>query len=128
MHSPSSLSSAAKRQRVSYNSNGSSTAAQPKDPSNNSDDAETKLPPSLVIHVRNLSESTNEADIKSAFEKYGSISFIHMISRKRQALIEFNSMSSAISCVQETSRKEMTVGGAAVYVNYSKSQRIERAG
>jgi heterogeneous nuclear ribonucleoprotein L len=128
MHSPSSLTSAAKRQRVSYHSNGSSASVQPKDHNNNSDDAESKLPPSLVIHVRNLPEAAIEAEIKSAFEKYGSISFIHMISRKRQALIEFNDISAAISCVQETSRKEMVVSGVAIHVNFSKSQRIERAG
>ncbi|XP_072171159.1 heterogeneous nuclear ribonucleoprotein L-like [Diadema setosum] len=86
--------------------------------------------PSSVVHVSNLSDSVSEADIVEAMQPFGLISFVHRI-QKGQALVEFEDMKSAKSCVEFTQAHPdniINVGGKPAYFDYSNSARIIRPG
>ena len=51
-----------------------------------------------------------------------------MMPKKRQALIEFTDITSAISCVNDASRAVTLIAGQPAYLNYSTTQKIVRTG
>lgn len=44
--------------------------------------------------------------------------------KKRQALVEFKEITSAISCVNDTNRINIMIKNSPVYLNYSSSSKI----
>ena len=48
--------------------------------------------------------------------------------KKRQALIEFNEITSAITCVNDASRSVTLIAGQPAYMNYSNNQKLIRMG
>ena len=48
--------------------------------------------------------------------------------KKRQALIEFNEITSAITCVNDAIRSGIMIAGQSAYMNYSNTQKIARIG
>ncbi|XP_035695849.1 heterogeneous nuclear ribonucleoprotein L-like isoform X1 [Branchiostoma floridae] len=87
-----------------------------------------KPSPSPVVHVRSLSENVIEADIVEAVQHFGPISYVIMMPKKRQALVEFEDIDGAESCVKFAQTNQCYVGGAPAYFNYSTSQKISRPG
>lgn len=79
-----------------------------------------------MVHVRGLPDSVLEADLVSAVQHFGPISFVLMMPRKRQALIEFEDINGARNCVEYG--QPIHVGGVQAYFNYSTSQKIQRPG
>ncbi|XP_062585809.1 heterogeneous nuclear ribonucleoprotein L-like [Saccostrea cucullata] len=45
--------------------------------------------PSQVVHVRGLAENILEQDLKDAVQQFGTVSYIVLMPRKHQALVEF---------------------------------------
>lgn len=55
-----------------------------------SDEVSTLNPePSVVVHVRNLSSTTTEADLLDALCFFGEIAYVRCIPGKGMALVEF---------------------------------------
>ncbi|XP_072023987.1 heterogeneous nuclear ribonucleoprotein L-like isoform X2 [Amphiura filiformis] len=90
-----------------------------------------KPPPSRVVHVRGLSDGVMDADLVEAMQHFGTISFVYMMPRKGQALVEFEDMEAAKACVEYTQSHPdnvINVGGVPALFNFSTSQRINRPG
>uniref|UniRef100_UPI00358FD985 heterogeneous nuclear ribonucleoprotein L-like n=1 Tax=Myxine glutinosa TaxID=7769 RepID=UPI00358FD985 len=85
-----------------------------------------KPSPSSVVHVRALSESAQESDLIDALQHFGPISFVVMMPKKRQALVEFQDIESARSCVTYSSKGSIYVSSQPAYFNFSTSQKISR--
>ncbi len=82
--------------------------------------------PSCVVHARNVSEKISEEEIAGALDKYGPINEIVLMPQKRQALIEFEDIDSAMACVNEAIENSLFISGTQCYLNYSTSQKIIR--
>lgn len=83
-----------------------------------------KPAPSYVVHARNLSEYTSESDLRDALDRYGVIERIILMPRKRQALIQFEEITSSISLVNESARNPITIAGSTCFFNYSLNQKL----
>uniref|UniRef100_A0A8C4QJZ2 Heterogeneous nuclear ribonucleoprotein L like n=1 Tax=Eptatretus burgeri TaxID=7764 RepID=A0A8C4QJZ2_EPTBU len=97
-------------------------------PSNDSYEDPRKPSPSPVVHVRGLSESAVESDLTEALQHFGPIGYVVIMNKKRQALVEFEDLESARSCVTYTVSNPIYVCGQPAYFNYSTSQKISRPG
>uniref|UniRef100_S4RY32 Heterogeneous nuclear ribonucleoprotein L like n=1 Tax=Petromyzon marinus TaxID=7757 RepID=S4RY32_PETMA len=87
-----------------------------------------KPPPSAVVHVRGLSDAALESDLVEAVQHFGPISYVVMMPKKRQALVEFEDLESSRSCVNYSSTGSIYVCGQPAYFNFSTSQKISRPG
>uniref|UniRef100_UPI00358EE8AE heterogeneous nuclear ribonucleoprotein L-like n=1 Tax=Myxine glutinosa TaxID=7769 RepID=UPI00358EE8AE len=83
---------------------------------------------SPVVHVRGLSEIAVESDLTEALQHFGPIGYVVIMHKRRQALVEFEDLESARSCVTYTVSNPMYVCGQQAYFNYSTSQKISRPG
>lgn len=83
-----------------------------------------KPAPSYVVHARNLSEYTSESDLRDALDRYGIIERIILMPRKRQALIQFEEITSSINLVNESARNPITIAGSTCFFNYSLNQKL----
>lgn len=79
-----------------------------------------------VVHVRNVADFTQPAQIAETFQPYGVINYILQMANGRQALVEFENVDSAVRLVSQ-SAEGVYIGQQQVYVNYSKSQSINRS-
>ncbi|XP_013379094.1 heterogeneous nuclear ribonucleoprotein L isoform X2 [Lingula anatina] len=87
-----------------------------------------KPSPSPVIHVRGLSERVIENDLIEALQHFGTIGYVIMMPRKRQALVEFDDINGAISLIKYAQTSQIYVQGMPAFFNYSTSQKIQRSG
>eukprot|EP00117_Sycon_ciliatum_P028849 scpid69755/ scgid3796/ Heterogeneous nuclear ribonucleoprotein L len=85
-------------------------------------------PPSKVVHVRNVADGTKEHDLTTAVKDFGKVSYVTLMPRNRQALVEFEQVESAIALVQYAKDQEVPLNGRPAFFNYSVSQTIKRAG
>lgn len=83
-------------------------------------------PPSRVVHARAVPDGTLSTDMTSALGIYGTISHIMLMPKLRQALIEFETVDSAIKCVDQSKENGVMIRDRPVYFNFSKSQEINR--
>ncbi|VDM41369.1 unnamed protein product [Toxocara canis] len=84
--------------------------------------------PSLVVHVRNLNSTTNEADLMDALCFFGEIAYVRCIPAKGMALVEFEEEAGARACVSYTQTTQIYVMGQPARFNYSTSKKIQRHG
>ena len=54
------------------------------------DTAGHNAPPSRVLHVRGLREYATQNDIVDAVKQFGRVTYVMMIPKNRQALVEFD--------------------------------------
>nr|XP_032800094.1 heterogeneous nuclear ribonucleoprotein L-like [Petromyzon marinus] len=91
-----------------------------------------KPPPSAVVHVRGLSDTALESDLVEAVRHFGLVSppcsYVVMIPKTRQALVEFEDPESSRSCVDYSSKGSVYVCGQPAYFNFSTSQKLWRPG
>ncbi|XP_078097794.1 heterogeneous nuclear ribonucleoprotein L-like [Mustelus asterias] len=111
---------AAKRQRTENDANRQQDGSYLEDPH--------KPSPSPVVHVRGLSDGVMEADLVEALQEFGAISYVVMMPKKRQALVEFEDLNGACACVNFAVESQIYVGAQPAFVNYSTSQKISRPG
>uniref|UniRef100_F1KVG6 Heterogeneous nuclear ribonucleoprotein L n=1 Tax=Ascaris suum TaxID=6253 RepID=F1KVG6_ASCSU len=94
-----------------------------------SDEVSTLNPePSVVVHVRNLSSTTTEADLLDALCFFGEIAYVRCIPGKGMALVEFEEEDSARACITYTNNTQIYIMGQAALFNYSTSKKIQRVG
>ena len=83
-------------------------------------------PPSVVVHVRGLPHGVTEGELRASVDRFGHIACVLLIPRKRQALVEFENLDSAIDCVKTSGTIPIYIRNTGVYFNFSTSQRIIR--
>uniref|UniRef100_A0A8B9JKS8 RRM domain-containing protein n=1 Tax=Astyanax mexicanus TaxID=7994 RepID=A0A8B9JKS8_ASTMX len=84
--------------------------------------------PSLVVHVRGLVDGVLEADLVEALQEFGTISYVVLMPKKRQALVEYEDMSGSCNAVTYANDNQIYIAGNPAFVNYSTSQKISRPG
>uniref|UniRef100_A0A673LLJ7 Heterogeneous nuclear ribonucleoprotein L-like n=1 Tax=Sinocyclocheilus rhinocerous TaxID=307959 RepID=A0A673LLJ7_9TELE len=87
-----------------------------------------KTLPSLVVHVRGLVDGVLEADIVEALQEFGTISYVVLMPKKRQALVEYEDMNGSCNAVTYANDNQIYIAGHPAFVNYSTSQKISRPG
>lgn len=110
---------AAKRQKTESNDHGGNSDGY---------DDPHKTPPSQVVHVRGLVDGVMEADLVEALQEFGPISYVVVMPKKRQALVEFEDMHGACAAVNYAADNQVYIAGHPAFVNYSTSQKISRPG
>ncbi|XP_051522186.1 heterogeneous nuclear ribonucleoprotein L-like isoform X2 [Myxocyprinus asiaticus] len=85
-----------------------------------------KTMPSLVVHVRGLIDGITEADLVEALQEFGTISYVVLMPKKRQALVEYEDMSGSSNAVTYANSNQIYIAGRPSYINYSTSQKISR--
>ncbi|CAJ0929846.1 unnamed protein product [Ranitomeya imitator] len=85
-----------------------------------------KTPASPVVHVRGLIDGVVEADLAEALQEFGTISYVVVMPKKRQALVEFEDVLGACNAVNYAADNQIYVAGHPAFVNYSTSQKISR--
>ncbi|XP_073454846.1 heterogeneous nuclear ribonucleoprotein L isoform X3 [Aquarana catesbeiana] len=85
-----------------------------------------KTPASPVVHVRGLVDGVVEADLAEALQEFGTISYVVVMPKKRQALVEFEDILGACNAVNYAADNQIYVGGHPAFINYSTSQKISR--
>uniref|UniRef100_A0A7E4VXB2 RRM domain-containing protein n=1 Tax=Panagrellus redivivus TaxID=6233 RepID=A0A7E4VXB2_PANRE len=84
--------------------------------------------PSKVLHVRNLTTDTTEADLLSALSHFGNVAYTTLMSNGHMALAEFCTMDQARACIAYSKSHQILVRNHPVLVNYSTSEKIQRGG
>eukprot|EP00117_Sycon_ciliatum_P036218 scpid69652/ scgid27300/ Heterogeneous nuclear ribonucleoprotein L len=85
-------------------------------------------PPSQVVHVRNVSDGTREHDLIGVVKSFGKVTYVTLMARHRQALIEFEDIEAATNLVQFNKNHDIQLLGRPAFFNFSLSQNIKRAG
>ncbi|VDO73348.1 unnamed protein product [Schistosoma margrebowiei] len=81
-----------------------------------------EIDPSPVVHVRGLPRHSVEFDVVKAFESYGRIRDVTMMPQKKQALVEFEDISSAEALIERN--PEMKILNSLVQISFSTSKHI----
>ncbi|KAF6040079.1 HNRNPLL [Bugula neritina] len=83
-------------------------------------------PPSRVLHVRGLKEYATQNDIVDAVKQFGRVTYVMMIPRNRQALVEMESVDAAKMVVRYAESSAIYVCGHPAFFNFSTSDSIKR--
>ena len=86
---------------------------------------ETTLPPSKVIHARNIDPDYKE-DLLHFLDAFGSTKYVVILPRFQQALIELDSITSAMKVIEYSKEHFIGIRDKQIILNYSKSQHINR--
>uniref|UniRef100_A0A3B5LTC8 RRM domain-containing protein n=1 Tax=Xiphophorus couchianus TaxID=32473 RepID=A0A3B5LTC8_9TELE len=84
--------------------------------------------PSPVVHIRGLVDGVMEADLVEALQEFGTISYVVMMPKKRQALVEYEDMNGSCNAVTYAAENQVYIAGHPAFINYSTSQKISRPG
>uniref|UniRef100_A0A3Q3B5Q2 Heteroous nuclear ribonucleoprotein L n=1 Tax=Kryptolebias marmoratus TaxID=37003 RepID=A0A3Q3B5Q2_KRYMA len=84
--------------------------------------------PSPVVHIRGLVDGVMEADIVEALQEFGTISYVVMMPKKRQALVEYEDLNGSCNAVTFAAESQVYIAGHPAFINYSTSQKISRPG
>uniref|UniRef100_A0A8C2WQX8 Heteroous nuclear ribonucleoprotein L n=1 Tax=Cyclopterus lumpus TaxID=8103 RepID=A0A8C2WQX8_CYCLU len=84
--------------------------------------------PSSVVHIRGLVDGILEADLVEALQEFGAISYVVMMPKKRQALVEYEDMNGSCNAVTYAAENQVYIAGHPAFINYSTSQKISRPG
>ncbi|CAN9501520.1 unnamed protein product [Ophioblennius macclurei] len=69
-----------------------------------------------------------EADLVEALQEFGAISYVVMMPKKRQALVEYEDMNGSCNAVTYAADNQVYIAGHPAFINYSTSQKISRPG
>eukprot|EP00301_Raphidiophrys_heterophryoidea_P016600 c261_g1_i1.p1 GENE.c261_g1_i1~~c261_g1_i1.p1 ORF type:complete len:453 (-),score=107.16 c261_g1_i1:190-1548(-) len=83
--------------------------------------------PSKVLHVRHVAPGIEANDIRQTLSPFGQITYIVMITKNNQALVEMQNEAQASAVIQYTRSNPISIKGREVEFNFSKSQEIKRA-
>ncbi|KAL6084630.1 hypothetical protein STEG23_025812 [Scotinomys teguina] len=87
-----------------------------------------KIPASPVVHIRGLIDGVVEADLVEALQEFGPISYVVVMPKKRQVLVEFEDVLGACNAVNYAADNQIYIAGHPAFVNYSTSQKISCPG
>lgn len=82
--------------------------------------------PSKVVHIRNMNDTVTEVDVKRDLLRFGNIKKTLFMYKKRQALVEYDDLQSAMRCVNEASKYTVRIGGTPAYINYSPYNNLTK--
>uniref|UniRef100_A0A8D2ZMT4 RRM domain-containing protein n=1 Tax=Scophthalmus maximus TaxID=52904 RepID=A0A8D2ZMT4_SCOMX len=75
-----------------------------------SDDPHKPLP-SPVVHIRGLVDGIMEADLVESLQEFGAISYVVMMTKKRQALVEYEDMNGSCNAVTYAAENQVYIAG-----------------
>jgi hnRNP-L/PTB/hephaestus splicing factor len=84
-------------------------------------------PTSRVVHGRAIPDGCTFQMILNVLQRFGKITYITMMPRMRQTLVEFERKEDAVNCVNTTSNNQLYILERPVFFNYSTSQEITRS-
>jgi len=84
--------------------------------------------PSRVLHIRNLTPETTEADLLTALSHFGNVAYTTLMANGHMALAEFVTMDEARACIAYSKNNQIMVRNHPVLINYSTSEKIQRGG
>uniref|UniRef100_A0A3P9J3P9 Heterogeneous nuclear ribonucleoprotein L n=1 Tax=Oryzias latipes TaxID=8090 RepID=A0A3P9J3P9_ORYLA len=84
--------------------------------------------PSPVVHIRGLVDGVMEADLVEALQEFGAVSYVVMMPKKRQALVEYEDVNASCNAVTFAAENQVYIAGHPAFINYSTSQKISRPG
>ncbi|XP_051934180.1 heterogeneous nuclear ribonucleoprotein L-like isoform X2 [Hippocampus zosterae] len=87
-----------------------------------------KTLPSIVVHVRGLVDGVTESDLMEALQEFGTISYVVLMPKKRQALVEYEDMNGSSTAVTYGADNQVYIASHPAFINYSTSQKISRPG
>ncbi|XP_039634188.1 heterogeneous nuclear ribonucleoprotein L-like isoform X1 [Perca fluviatilis] len=111
-----------------YSEDGRATKRQKTDGMATGYEDPHKTLPSVVVHVRGLVDGVTEADLVEALQEFGAISYVVVMPKKRQALVEYEDMNGASTAVTYAADNQVYIAGHPAFINYSTSQKISRPG
>uniref|UniRef100_A0A3Q1IS21 RRM domain-containing protein n=1 Tax=Anabas testudineus TaxID=64144 RepID=A0A3Q1IS21_ANATE len=111
-----------------YSEDGRATKRQKTDGMATGYEDPHKTLPSVVVHVRGLVDGVTEADLVEALQEFGAISFVVVMPKKRQALVEYEDMNGSSTAVTYAADNQVYIAGHPAFINYSTSQKISRPG
>ncbi|XP_054651324.1 heterogeneous nuclear ribonucleoprotein L-like [Dunckerocampus dactyliophorus] len=111
-----------------YSEDGRATKRQKTDGMATGYEDPHKTLPSVVVHVRGLVDGVTEADLVEALQEFGAISYVVVMPKKRQALVEYEDMNGSSTAVTYGADNQVYIAGHPAFVNYSTSQKISRPG
>eukprot|EP00288_Rhodomonas_lens_P015468 CAMPEP_0177705912 /NCGR_PEP_ID=MMETSP0484_2-20121128/8951_1 /TAXON_ID=354590 /ORGANISM="Rhodomonas lens, Strain RHODO" /LENGTH=95 /DNA_ID=CAMNT_0019217351 /DNA_START=377 /DNA_END=661 /DNA_ORIENTATION=+ len=82
------------------------------------------LPPSKVLHIRNLPEECNEMDIRTLASQYGEVHRVLLLSRKHQAFVEYTSLEESARMLDACETTPMRLGTRVLVAQYSNKPEI----
>ncbi|NP_001134520.1 heterogeneous nuclear ribonucleoprotein L [Salmo salar] len=80
-----------------------------------------KTLPSPVVHIRGLVDGIMEADLVEALQEFGTISYVVMMPKKRQALVEYEDLNGSCNAVTYAAENQVYIAGHPSCINYSAS-------
>ncbi|XP_053702836.1 heterogeneous nuclear ribonucleoprotein L-like isoform X3 [Synchiropus splendidus] len=84
--------------------------------------------PSPVVHIRGLVDGIMESDLIEALQEFGAISYVVMMPKRRQALVEYEDLNGSCNAVNYAAENQVYIAGHPAFINYSTSQKISRPG
>ncbi|XP_051254578.1 heterogeneous nuclear ribonucleoprotein L isoform X1 [Dicentrarchus labrax] len=111
-----------------YSEDGRATKRQKTDGMATGYEDPHKTLPSVVVHVRGLVDGVTEADLVEALQEFGAISYVVVMPKKRQALVEYEDMNGSSTAVTYAADNQVYIAGHPAFINYSTSQKISRPG
>uniref|UniRef100_A0A8C2WRV0 Heterogeneous nuclear ribonucleoprotein L2 n=1 Tax=Cyclopterus lumpus TaxID=8103 RepID=A0A8C2WRV0_CYCLU len=111
-----------------YSEDGRATKRQKTDGMATGYEDPHKTLPSVVVHVRGLVDGVTEADLVEALQEFGAISYVVVMPKKRQALVEYEDMNGSSTSVTYAADNQVYIAGHPAFINYSTSQKISRPG
>ncbi|XP_077421343.1 heterogeneous nuclear ribonucleoprotein L-like [Vanacampus margaritifer] len=111
-----------------YSEDGRATKRQKTDGMSTGYEDPHKTLPSVVVHVRGLVDGVTESDLTEALQEFGTISYVVLMPKKRQALVEYEDMNGSSTAVTYAADNQVYIAGHPAFINYSTSQKISRPG
>ncbi|CAJ1064793.1 heterogeneous nuclear ribonucleoprotein L-like isoform X1 [Xyrichtys novacula] len=111
-----------------YSEDGRATKRQKTDGMASGYEDPHKTLPSVVVHIRGLVDGVTEADLVEALQEFGAISYVVVMPKKRQALVEYEDMNGSSTAVTYAADNQVYIAGHPAFINYSTSQKISRPG
>ncbi|XP_061683131.1 heterogeneous nuclear ribonucleoprotein L-like isoform X3 [Syngnathoides biaculeatus] len=111
-----------------YSEDGRATKRQKTDGLSTGYEDPHKTLPSVVVHVRGLVDGVTEADLTEALQEFGAISYVVLMPKKRQALVEYEDMNGSSTAVTYAADNQVYIASHPAFINYSTSQKISRPG
>lgn len=85
------------------------------------------LPPTPVLHVRQLPFGATPHDIAEFMSQFGPVDFASHLPNRGQALVEFRDTASAVRAIEAGQQRPLVLGDRTMFVNFSRSKQINRA-
>ncbi|XP_077467920.1 heterogeneous nuclear ribonucleoprotein L-like isoform X2 [Stigmatopora argus] len=111
-----------------YSEDGRATKRQKTDGMSTGYEDPHKTLPSAVVHVRGLVDGVTESDLTDSLQEFGAISYVVLMPKKRQALVEYEDINGSTTAVTYAADNQVYIASHPAFINFSTSQKISRPG